>query len=402
MNRSEKLAIGYTTLCHMLVHMLELTYGVVIISIRPEFQVEEVIIGLLANVLGFTFGLTSLPAGYLADRLGQRRLLAVCAGGMAIAAVATGLAPNVLVLGIALGFLGMAMGIFHPTAATFVSRLSRPGLGYGLLGVGGNLGLALGPITAGAVAVLWDWRGAYFVLAVPALILAILFVAARPDSNSPDASEVAAKTPGRAEVWALFKPVAPVIGLLIVAQLLNGLVYRGTMTYLPTHLGNLVDIGGGGLDNLMRAGAFTTVALLFGVFGQFSGGYLSERYRREKLVLIIALVSVPLLLGIGFSRDWGLLLLAIVFAFFHFMAQPVFNGLVAAYSPAPIRGTMFGVIFFFSFGLGSFAASLFGYVVDRLDTGWVFTISAFFELLMMFAIIALLYRLRRRRNITAP
>ena len=255
MRRSVKLAIGYTTATHTLVHMLELTYGVVLISIRPEFGADEVVLGALANVLGFTFGLTALPAGFLVDRIGERRLLIICSLGMALAALGTGLAPNIVVLGVMLGLLGMMMGIFHPAATTFIARIApRRGFGFGLLGVGGSLGLALGPICAGAAAAAMGWRAAYLVLAVPALILAVLFLTTRPDAETVATETATPPDPPAVNFWRAVKPVAPLITLILLAQILAGLIYRGVVTYLPTHLSSMVSLDSVELSSLMRAG----------------------------------------------------------------------------------------------------------------------------------------------------
>lgn len=398
MQRSVKFAIGYTTGAHTLVHMLELTYGVVLISIRPEFGAEEVVFGALANVLGFTFGLTSLPAGFLADRLGERRLLVICTFGMALAALGTGLAPNVIVLGVMLGLLGMSMGIFHPAATTFIARIApRRGIGFGLLGVGGSLGVALGPICAGAAAAAMGWRAAYLVLAIPALVLAVLFLTTRPKTETTETDTPAAVTPPRVNFWRTVKPVAPLIILILLAQILAGLIYRGVVTYLPTHLSDMVSLGGGELGSLMRAGAFTTLVLAFGVFGQFGGGYLGDHIRREKLAVISALVSLLMLVVMGLGQGWGLLLGSMGFAVFYFMGQPVYNVLIAEYTPESIRGRIYGLSFFAGFGLGSFSASLFGYVVEKMDTGWVFLIAAVFAALMLVITLILLFKARQRQ-----
>ncbi len=398
MHKSVKLAIGYTTGTHVLVHMLELTYGVVLISIRPEFGASEVVIGALANVLGLTFGLTSLPAGFLADRIGERRLLVICCVGMALAALGTGLAPNVIVLGVMLGLLGMAMGIFHPAATTYVARIApRRGLAFGLLGVGGSLGLALGPICAGAAAAAMGWRAAYFVLAVPALLLAVALLTTRPDTQAASAAEGTAPGPPAAGFWRTLKPVAPLIILIILAQILAGLIYRGVVTYLPTHLSEMMNLGGMEMDSLIRAGLFTTVVLAFGVIGQFGGGYLGDHFRREKLAVISALVSMVMLLAMGLWQGWGLLLASMGFAVFYFMGQPVYNSLIADYTPESIRGRIYGLSFFAGFGLGSFSASLSGYVVEKLDTGWVFLIAAAFSAVMLGIALTLWYKTRHKR-----
>jgi len=74
----EKQAITYTAACHGLVHILELTYGAVLIGIAQEFGASLFALGTLANIMGFAFGIMALPVGLLADRISERRLLMLC------------------------------------------------------------------------------------------------------------------------------------------------------------------------------------------------------------------------------------------------------------------------------------------------------------------------------------
>jgi len=78
----EKQAVIYTSSCHGLVHILELTYGAVLIGIAQEFGTSLFVLGTLANIMGFAFGIMALPVGLLADRVSERRLLMLCCLGM--------------------------------------------------------------------------------------------------------------------------------------------------------------------------------------------------------------------------------------------------------------------------------------------------------------------------------
>ncbi len=90
MEKFEKQVVGYTSVCHGLVHVLELAYGVVLISIAQEFGASLFILGILANVMGFAFGFAALPTGFLADRTSERNLLIFCCLGMGVSSIAIG------------------------------------------------------------------------------------------------------------------------------------------------------------------------------------------------------------------------------------------------------------------------------------------------------------------------
>lgn len=110
------------------------------------------------------------------------------------------------------------------------------------------------------------------------------------------------------------------------------------------------------------------------------------------LALIVAVVAVPLLLLMGRSEGLILMLAAITFAFFHFMGQPIYNNLIADYSPASWRGRSYGIVYFFTFGLGSFSATLLGYTAEQFGINWVFIVMAGISLVTLVCIVILLVR----------
>lgn len=390
----ERRGIAYASTSHALLHVLELAYGVMLVAIAQDLGATLLVLGVLANVFGFAYGLTALPVGVLADRISETRLLAVCSIGMGLAAIVVSLAQGTVSLGVGLCVLGIALGIFHPVAAAFISRIAtNTGLGFAYLGTGGNLGLALGPIVVGAIASGSSWRIAYAVFSVPCVILGLLFLRLPAPARSVSAT-------AGARHFSDFKSLRPYLAplvLVLVIGVLNGLIYRGVLTFLPTHLSENVHLSGVvGIDSVMLAGSFTSVALLFGVAGQFLGGYLSDRRSREMLALFATAVSVPALAAVwGYG---GLLLLgsAAFFAFFHFMSQPVFNALIADYTPDLWRGRMYGVYFFCCFGVGSFSAGALGYVAETHGVEMVFLVCTAIGVLATLFTVLLVLKTRGR------
>jgi len=232
LGKLEQKAIAYTSACHGLVHVLELTYGAVLIGIAQEFGTSLLVLGVLANVFGFAFGVTALPSGYLADRMSERHLLMVCCLGMAVASIAIGLSPNIYVLGVALLVLGLALGIYHPTGAAFITRITtHRGLGFGYLGIGGSIGVAAGPILAGAIASFWGWRASYFVFAVPALFLALMFyLFSHTEIPTTKQATIEAGTKN-----VSLRPFLLPLILVFCIQVLNGFIYRCIVTFLPLY-----------------------------------------------------------------------------------------------------------------------------------------------------------------------
>jgi len=371
----EKRSIMYVSTAHGLLHVLELAYGVVLVAVAADLGASLLALGVIANVFGFAYGLTALPVGVLADRMSETRLLSGCALGMGAAAIGVSVAPNTIALGVALAVLGVALGLFHPVASAFIARTAtKTGLGFAYLGTGGNIGLALGPITVGAIAAGLSWRLAYGVFAIPCVILGLLILKL-PRKIRPVAAPASRGAPVDKSLSVL-KPVLFPLSMILLANVMNGLVYRGVVTFLPAHLSASLGSGFAGVDPVMLSGSFTTVALLFGVAGQFVGGVFSDRLRREGLALISLGVASPALFGVWGFTGLGVLAAAALFAFFHFMSQPVFNALIADYTPDCWRGRMYGIYFFCAFGVGSFSASALGYLAESQGIRTIFVVCA--------------------------
>ena len=417
MNAAERRLITYTAFAHALVHVIELTYPVLLTRIADDFGLRAVILGTIASVFAWAFGASAIPAGFLTDRLGSRRVLLYAFVGAAVSLVLVGISPNEWFLAATLALLGFCIGLYHPAGLSLMAQgVRQRGLALGFHGVAGNLGQALAPALAVGLAVAVDWRLAFFVLAGAAAVMAVvLSVTTLPLKGEAEVLSAADEAPGRLAqvlgdsaagrgVTAQFvesgsqaagpRPVRRfVIPLLLVyaAFVLSGIVYRGVITFLPQHLEELVDKDLGG--------AFATVALLMGAVGQLVGGALSQRVRLERLVPVLAVLAVPALVLTGVVSGALLVVIASVFIFFYFANQPVFTGLIADYAPPGAMGRSYGVSFFAGFGLGGTGGVIAGVFVDRWDTQAAFLgLSAFMAVTLLISIVIWLMSERRLRS----
>ncbi len=416
MNAAERRLITYTAFAHALVHVIELTYPALLTRIAEDFGLRAVILGTIASVFAWAFGGSAIPAGFLTDRLGSRRVLLYAFVGAAVSLVLVGISPNEWFLAATLALLGFCIGLYHPAGLSLMAQgVRQRGLALGFHGVAGNLGQALAPALAVGLAVAVDWRLAFFVLAGAAAVMAVLLsVTTLPLKGEAEVLSAADETPGNLArvlgdsaagrgVTAQFvesgsqaagpRPVRRfMIPLLLVyaAFVLSGIVYRGVITFLPQHLEELVDKDLGG--------AFATVALLMGAVGQLVGGALSQRVRLERLVPVLAVLAVPALVLTGVVSGALLVVIASVFIFFYFANQPVFTGLIADYAPQGAVGRSYGFSFFAGFGLGGTGGVIAGVFVDRWDTQAAFLgLSAFMAVTLLLSIVIWLMSERRSR-----
>ena len=405
--------VAYISLAHGLIHAIELTYAVLLSRIGDEFGISLFVLGIVANGFAFAFGLSALPSGVLVDRLGTQRVLFIAFSMAAVASLLVATAPNAVLLGLFLGLLGLGIGLYHPAGISLIAQATEQrGLALGWHGLAGNLGIAAAPALAIGVAEAFDWRWAYLLLAILALLMALSLRLVRlelPDASPPapagDAdiedeppARDAAPSPRRpGDRLRALTPLLLVYGVFV----LNGFVYRGSLTFLPVHLEERLHISWFGLDEAWLAGSLTTLALLAGAFGQLAGGALSQRYRLERLAVPLTFSMLPFLLLMGLTSGLPLVLFAALFIFANFSGQPIYTGLIADYSPRGALGRSYGISFFAAFGIGSSAATVAGFFADRWGTDAVFLALAGVVLLTLALAIGI-WRLGERAARMAP
>lgn len=409
----ERRVILAAALAHGMTHALELAFAALLIRIGAEFGAGLSLLGMIANIGTLTFGATALPAGWLTDRFGPRAVITGALGVAAGFAVIVALAPNLVILGAALAMLGAAIGLYHPPGTAMVSAvIERRGRAFALHGIAGNLGISAAPAIATTVALVLDWRAAYLVLAALAAAVAALVYRLAPDREEARerirlaAEALVAQGRASAGTGRQHRRTAPPeqrswlarpLLLIYVGTIGTGFIYRGALTFLPAHLQAHLGLSIFGWTPEAVAGAMSSLVLLAAVFGQIAGGMASDRFPLERVALPIVVLLVPVLALIGASSGVVLLLAAAAFALVNFATQPVFNGLVADYAPQGAAGRAFGISFFLSFGLGSFAATFAGIVATRWGTGAAFTVLALVSALLSLLVLLVLRGAEQRR-----
>jgi predicted MFS family arabinose efflux permease len=143
-----------------------------------DLGVEPATINYLVAALGLTWGVTSTIFGSLSDRIGRRRVLVGSIIIFSLASAISGFASTIILLFAARTVMGVAEGVFCPAsfaATADVSAPQRRGFNQGFQqAMFALFGLGLGPIIASILLQFTSWRGAFMLVALPGLFVAIL------------------------------------------------------------------------------------------------------------------------------------------------------------------------------------------------------------------------------------
>jgi FSR family fosmidomycin resistance protein-like MFS transporter len=270
--------------------------------------------------------------------------------GMSLA----GVAPSYSLIFLCVVVSGIGVAAFHPEAARFANYVSgsRRARGMSFFSVGGNAGVALGPLLTTPFVLVFGLPGT-LLLALPAAIMAavIFYEIPRMLGFKPVTVE---KGEGEAveapEHWG---PFASMIGIVTV----RSFVYFGLVAFVASYYERVLDV----------SPAFGNVALTVMLFGGAAGtlimGPLADRFGRRTIVGASMLLLPPLIYGFTLSGPFlGMILLALVGGF----TVGTFGITVVMgqeYLPGRI-GLAAGITMGLSIGLGGVGAPLLGFIAD--------------------------------------
>jgi len=336
-----------------------------------EFGLSFAQVGMIRTVYTGAMALFQIPAGLLAERWGERRLLAAGTVVTGAAFVAVGWAGGFATLLLLLLVGGLGSGVQHPLASTLVSTAYETGRRRAALGIynfAGDLGKIGLPAAVGVVAAIAGWHSAsaasgFVGIAAGAAILVVLgHLTAGAPATHRDVDRAAASGWGIRDRRA-FAALAAI-----------GVIDSGSRTPFLTFL-PFVLIGKG----LTTASIGLALGLVFagGAVGKFVCGLAAERIGVIRAVIltevataigIAAVVVAPLpvalavlpLLGIGLNGT-----------------SSVLYGTVADLVSAHRRSRAYGLYYSITLGASALAPTLYGMLSDGVGVALTLaTVSA--------------------------
>jgi predicted MFS family arabinose efflux permease len=264
--------------------------------LRAEFAVSDAQLGALVSAVSVTVALGALPLAVAVDRWSRVRAIALMGTVWSGATAACAVAPGFAALLAARVGVGVGQAGFGPAGAALLAAAHPPDRRATVLGAfqaGGPLGIVVGAVAGSLVAAQWGWRAAFLVLAVPGLVLALLFLRVR---DYPRARTE--RSPGRVAARALLRARSAQGAMLGGALLL--VVVSTLYTWLPTHLERSYGMPPA------RAGVLTALVVVAGAAGTAGAAHLADRLarrdaRRRMLVPVATAAATTATLGTAFA-----------------------------------------------------------------------------------------------------
>ena len=327
-----------------------------------EFRLTFAQVGLIRTAYSGAMAAFQIPAGLLAERWGERRLLAAGTAVTACGFIAAGMVGGFVSLLAVLLIAGLGSGVQHPLSSSLVSKAYEAGPRRAALGTynfSGDLGKVAVPAAVAFAALVIGWRtasAAYGVVGLAAA-LAILAVLARLGAD-PLAASVEARpqaTGAGQSSWGI-RDLRGFQALTAIGMIDNA-TRTGFLTFLPFALiakGSSV------------AGIGTALALLFagGAVGKFACGLVAERFGVIRTVVlteaatalgILALIPSPLPAALAILPLMGVALNG---------TSSVLYGTVADLVAADRRSRAYGLYYTVTIMSSAVAPTIYGLISD--------------------------------------
>jgi MFS transporter, FSR family, fosmidomycin resistance protein len=334
--------------------------------------------------------------GVLTDRY---RLGWLIPAGLLVAGIGVGLSGlghSYLVTWLAIALSGLGVAAYHPEAARTARGLAGDSTqAMSWFSVGGNLGIALGPVVVAPVLIATGLHGTPL-LAVPAVLTAALLAVRRPwrrgglarSRGRPAQTEGAREVgggpePPRRDDWRGFARLTTVvvarsIAYFGVASLLALFVIR--RFHEPAAVGS----------------AALTAFVAAGAVGSLTGGWLADRWQRVATVRLGYACAIPALILLAAAPSAAVAFAAaVIFGLALYLPFAVQVTLGQDYLPHRI-GTASGVTLGLAISIGGLAAPVFGFLAD--SHGLRLALAS----LVLLPVISLVLAFRLREPRSAP
>lgn len=275
--------------------------------------------------------------------------------------------------------LGTGSSVFHPESSRVARMASggRYGLAQSIFQVGGNAGTSCGPLLAAAFIIPYGQRALGWFAVLPLigfLCLVKISLWARGRMRAAGTKQMSSR------ISPVSRPVVVrTLGVLLILIFSKYFYLSSISSYFIFYLNHKFGIS-------VQAAQYRLFIFLFAMAaGTLLGGPIGDRIGRKWVIWASILGVAPFTLALP---HLGLHMTSVFVFIIGFVLASAFAAIVVfAQELMPGRvGTVAGLFFGFSFGLGGLGAAALGWLADQKGIEYVYHVCAFLPLLGIFAV----------------
>jgi len=364
------------SLAHMLNDAVQSVVPSIYPMIKDDFGLSFAQIGIVTLVFQMTSSILQPFVGRYADRHPSPYALTLGMCFTLCGLLLLAFSGNFMMIIFSVSVIGMGSSIFHPEASR-VAQLAagrKKGLAQSIFQVGGNGGGAVGPLLA-AIIVLPHGQRSIVWFGIAAVIGGIVVARVGKWYSRKIASNITKELKKSRSLLALSPKQINRAMLVLVILTFSKQFYLASMTSYFTFF--LIDKFGMSIQNSQLC-LFAFLAA--SAVGIIAGGVIGDKIGRKYVIWCSILGAAPFTLLLPYAGMWATILLAVIIGLVISSAFSAILVFATELKPGNV-GTIAGLFFGLSFGLGGVGAAFFGWLADRTSVEFIFQISTLLPLL---------------------
>lgn len=370
--------LGVCWLAYIVAFMQRLSIGPLAPFLQEDLHLTGTEVGLFMSAASFGYLITTIPAGWLADKIGVRKMLLIgeLTGGIFIAGMffTTTFTWGLIFMGLA----GLGMGCIMPATTKAIvgwfslkERATAMGFKQTALNIGGIITAATLP----TLALTLGWRYGFAIISITGIIIGIVsFILYKPplQSGGINTPALVSSRPGRS-LREILK--AREIWLIGFAGLCMCAVEHSTTAYFVLYSQQVL------LLPVVTAGFFLALLMGGGAFGRPISGLISDRLwhgNRKKPYILMNAIACALCVIFAViqpgSPTWVIIFLCLALGFSGVGWAGLHLTIAGEIAGEELAGTVTGGVAMLSMIGAVVGPPVFGYLADATgayQTSWL-------------------------------
>jgi len=265
-------------------------------SIERDWGITHTQSGLLVSAVYWAIVILTFPVSLLVDRWSRTKTIGLMAVVWSLATALCALTGNYVQLFMARILIGVGEAGYAPGGSAMISGLypiEKRSKMMGIWNASIPLGTAIGVLLGGIIATRWGWKHAFGIVAIPGLLVAIMFLFVK-DYKTVDLSFID-KTNNRIrmEKKDLFREFLSKPSILFTYFGIAAVVFVTTslITWLSTYFQTVRMVP------QEKAGTLASAVMVLALVGAPLGGILTDRWRKKQLNARLLLPAITTLIS---------------------------------------------------------------------------------------------------------
>ncbi len=324
---------------------------------KEAFNLSYTMSGVILLLGNLTSSVIQPAFGYYSDKRPIGWLLPLAPFIACLGLSVSGFVPNYSFLLVSVIVSGIGVASFHPEGfkTAFFFTGEKKATGMSVFSVGGNVGIALGPIWALLLITSFGLKGTIGMIGPGMVMVGILYLSLSWLSAPVHSAFIHSKEQPK---QSISKKETISLLLLIGIVTLRSFIQSGLMTYIPFYYIHFLK------SDPLYAGKLISTFLMAGAFGTLIGAPLADLWGHKKFLAATMIATFPLLLYFSNSGGW---MAFVTFGISGMVLISTFSvTVVMAQTLLPQRlGIASGLTAGFSVGTGGIGVTFLGIIADH-------------------------------------